>query len=139
MKMLKILNNKISVSVWDFAGQPQYITTHQAIYLISLLILKLFLGAANTIYFLVVDAQHSIQQIHKSLLFWTKYITSFSRREKISQEYSIIAIGNQIDKVDPSKVIVLENFFKSLPPQVISNWCLISGSLTDIGCVTISY
>ncbi len=27
MKSSNILNNK--VSVWDFAGQPQYITTHQ--------------------------------------------------------------------------------------------------------------
>ena len=29
MSTFNILEDKITVAVWDFAGQPQYITTHQ--------------------------------------------------------------------------------------------------------------
>ena len=93
---------------------------------------KLFLGAANTIYFLVVDAGHPIDEIKSAIQFWTKFITCYAPNDKLSQEYSIVLIGNKMDKLelDSKKKSELRDLFEqfSTPPnQLVSRYCLISG------------
>lgn len=68
-----------------------------------------------------------MQEISKSILFWTKYITSYASKEKLSQEYSIILIGNKGDKIadeKKSQVIELLNKFIGV---AVSSTCIISG------------
>ena len=77
-----------------------------------------------------MNAEHPIEDIKASILFWTKFINCFASKDKLSQEYSIILIGNQIDKINSTKKSELENCFKKFtatPNQLVSKYCLISG------------
>ena len=76
-----------------------------------------------------MNAEHPIEDIKASILFWTKYINCFASKDKLSQEYSIILIGNQIDKINSTKKLEIENCLKSYVDSIlVSKYCLISGN-----------
>lgn len=75
-----------------------------------------------------MDVNKSLEEILKSIHFWQQYLRSYTSKEKISQDYSIILIGNKKEKVSKEKVNELSCYFKEFQELgKISRFCFTSG------------
>lgn len=118
----------INLTIWDFAGHPEYTTTHQVANVILCFMYQLFLSAFNTIYFLVVDLTCSMEKITQSVEFWQQCIRSYAPIEKLSTEFSIVLIGNKKDAISLDKQIAVTSLLQEFQlAGKVSRWCMISG------------
>eukprot|EP01094_Clydonella_sp_ATCC50884_P000974 TRINITY_DN1072_c0_g1_i2.p1 TRINITY_DN1072_c0_g1~~TRINITY_DN1072_c0_g1_i2.p1 ORF type:complete len:1509 (-),score=367.26 TRINITY_DN1072_c0_g1_i2:140-4666(-) len=85
------LHDKIQFSIWDFAGQLEYLPMHQY-----------FLCETNSVYLVVVDVSQSFSKIESQLEHWIRYLEDclpVLSKGKGRLRYVVQVVGSQADKL----------------------------------------
>lgn len=86
LEVQSITDRNVEFSVWDFAGQLEYLSTHQH-----------FFSRSNAIYVVVVDASKPLDLQRANVRTWLAVLAGKMGKLRGNESIRVILVGNKID------------------------------------------